>query len=470
MSFQTADLLAPSVRTGDATGNHLMEVARILREERIETQILCNYQPGPAPDDIRPLMRQIDYANYQPQSDLLVLAYPSWYPLAERIRDARGAALFAYHGVTPPHLWGVEAGREQMQLSQVRTQLAWFAHLALADSPFIGHELHTLSGYPMERIRIVPISVPVDHIRARPTETTLAALRAKWRLDGKQVALFVGRVAGNKRIDAAIDAVAQLSAAHPDLHLLVVGSREGNPAERELAEKLEARATRLGIADRVTLTGRVEAVEPFLHLAHVVVLPSQHEGFGIPLVEAMAAGAPVVAGNTGAMPWVLDAEGDEALAAGLLCKPGDAGDLARQIHRILAEEELRASLIRRGQARADAFSPALFARNLRSVLAELAELAKEPPPVAQHPVGKLYEQADIALRSYRVRSGAPGVGPLIEWVRVNSTTHIKEAYLDPIIERQVNYNRLLADEIMRLEGEVRQLREEIAALRGQRNP
>ncbi|MCL4863693.1 MAG: hypothetical protein KJZ93_30085, partial [Caldilineaceae bacterium] len=90
--------------------------------------------------------------------------------------------------------------------------------------------------------------------------------------------------------------------------------------------------------------------------------------------------------------------------------------------------------------------------------------------VAQHPVGKLYEQADIALRSYRVRSGAPGVGPLIEWVRVNSTTHIKEAYLDPIIERQVNYNRLLADEIMRLEGEVRQLREEIAALRGQRNP
>ncbi|RIK43871.1 MAG: holo-[acyl-carrier-protein] synthase [Chloroflexi bacterium] len=458
INFQTADLIGPSVRTGDATGNHLIEIARILRQDGIRTQIYSNYPPGPTPDDIRPLVRQTDYAGYSPQSDLFILEYPSWYPLAERIRDTKGATLFAYHGVTPPELWKVEAGREQMEISQLRTQLAWFAHLAIADSPYIGRELHNLSGYPMERIRIIPISVPVDTIRQRPSEATLAQLRAQWRLEGKQVMLFIGRVAGNKRIDAAVAALARLRTSNPVLHLLVVGSKEDNPAERELAVRLADQAARLGVADRVTLTGRVDAVEPYLHLADVVVLPSQHEGFGVPLVEAMAAGTPVVAGATGAMPWVLDAEKGEERAAGLLCKPGDAEDLARQVQRLLTDAELRATLVERGYARAAAFSPAVFAHNLRTVLAEAAELAKEPPPAAQSPMGRLMRESDIALRSYRVRSGSPIVGRLIEWVRRNSTTHVKEAYLDPIIERQVNYNRLLADEILKLQMENRRLR------------
>jgi holo-[acyl-carrier protein] synthase len=67
----------------------------------------------------------------------------------------------------------------------------------------------------------------------------------------------------------------------------------------------------------------------------------------------------------------------------------------------------------------------------------------------------------VALRNYRVRSGLPVVGGVIEWVRKNSTTHIKEAYLDPIIEQQVNYNRLLADEIFQLQAEVRRLQNEV---------
>lgn len=458
MAFRTADLIAPTVRTGDATGNHVIEIARILRGDGIQTQIYSNYPPGPVPADIRPLVRQSDYAGYSPQGELAIFEYPSWYPLAERIRDTRGATLFAYHGVTPPQLWEVEAGREQMELSQVRTQLAWSAHLAIADSPYIGQELHHLSGYPLERIRIIPFCVPVDEIRQRPSEATLARLRAQWRLEGKRVLLFVGRVAGNKRIDAAVAALARLSADDPTLHLLVVGSNADNPAERELAVRLANQAGSLGVADQVTLTGRVDAVDPYLHLADVVVLPSQHEGFGVPLVEAMAAGTPVVAGATGAMPWVLDADQGEEHAAGLLCTPGDAEDLARQVRRLLSDANLRATLVERGRARAQFFSSARFAQNLRALLAEVAEVAQEPPPAAQSPVGRLTRQSDVALRGYQVRSGAPFVGRLIEWVRRNSTTHVKEAYLDPIIERQVNYNRLLADEIIKLQLEIQQLR------------
>jgi hypothetical protein len=195
----------------------------------------------------------------------------------------------------------------------------------------------------------------------------------------------------------------------------------------------------------------------------VVLLPSVHEGFGVPLVEAMAAGVPTVASASAALPWVLNAEADPAQAAGLLFQPGDAADLARQIGRLLNDKALRRELVARGVARAADFAPAIFDCNLRNILAEAGELAQSPPPAAQNPVGKLYAQADIALRNYRVSSGAPVVGRLVEWVRSNSTTHVKEAYLDPIIEQQVNFNRLVADELLHLQAEVRRLRNQLGA-------
>jgi holo-[acyl-carrier protein] synthase len=462
MAFKTAELLAPSVQTGDATSNHLFDVARALRDGGARPQIICNYPPGPTPNDLRPLVRQTDYTGFQPGGDLLLLEYPSWFPLAERIRDSRGATIFSYHGVTPPHLWGSDFGREQMQISQIRTQLAWFAHLALTVSPYMRQELHQNASYPLERIRVLPLRIPLDQLRTRPPENTLARLRNQWGLAGKRVLLYIGRIAGNKRIDLAIEAVAQLRKEHPALHLLVIGSRDGNPAERELAARLEQQADRLRVGDAVTLTGRLEAVEPFLHLADVLVLPSVHEGFGAPLVEAMAVGTPVVASASAALPWVLDAEQNPDQAAGLLFRPGEASDLAQQIHRILTDEGLRRHLVQRGLARAEAFSPAAFAHGFAAVLAEVAELAHHPTPAVEHPAGKLYFQSDVALRNYRVRSGAPVVGRLIEWLRHNSTTHVKEAYLDPIIEQQVNYNRLLADEILQLQIEIQRLRADLS--------
>lgn len=465
MAFRTADLLSLTMRTGDATSQHIFDLTRFLQAEGIRAQLYSNYAPGPLPEEIRPLVRQADYADYQPSSDLLILEYSNWSPLAERIRDHQGAKIFSYHGVTPPALWGSEAGREGLRIAEVRTQLAWFAHLALTVSPYMREELHRNSGYPLERIRVVPFGLPLDHLQTPPTPTQLEALRARWGVQGKRVVLFIGRVAGNKRIDLAVSAVARLVALDPQVHLLVVGNKDGNPAERELAANLVAQAEQLGIANQVTLTGRVDQVEPYYHLADVLVLPSLHEGFGVPLVEAMAVGLPTVASASCALPWVLDAEAGEEQAAGLLFAPGDDADLARQIGRIWQEPGLRAGLIERGKARAARFSPAQFAANMRAVLAEVATLAQSPTPAEQHPMGQLYQQADVALRNYKVRSGVPLVGRLIEWVRRNSTTHVKEAYLDPMIEQQVNFNRQVADEILHLQGEVRRLQAEIDQLR-----
>jgi hypothetical protein len=114
------------------------------------------------------------------------------------------------------------------------------------------------------------------------------------------------------------------------------------------------------------------------------------------------------------------------------------------------------------------FSQERFAANVLSVVEKVMRLAKqERPPANRLAAPLLAAYADIVLRDYRVRSGAPLVGRLIEWVRNQSTTHIKEAYLDRILERQVNYNRLLAGEVAERQHELVALRAQVEELRRQ---
>jgi glycosyltransferase involved in cell wall biosynthesis len=355
------------------------------------------------------------------------------------------------------------AARNQMVNAQFRTELAWFAQVAVAASPFTADELHRHTGYPPERIRVVPLRIDPAQFGRKPAASDLAHLRRRWNLDGKRVLLYIGRLAGNKRIDLLIDALAQLAPRYPDLHLLLVGSTAGDAATAHLHAQLRQRATARGIAARVTFTGKVERVDDYLHLAAMVLLASQHEGFGVPVVEAMAAGVPVVASASGALPWVMDAGDGEP--AGLLFPPGDVGALADAIEQLLTQPALAAALVARGRSVMERYTPARFRQRVLDVLEEVSDLARlGPAPAAQRSVPALYEQADIALRAYQVRSRLPLVGRLVDWVRVNATSHLKEAYLDGIVEQQVNYNRLAAQELAAIRREVNRLQAQTGAL------
>jgi glycosyltransferase involved in cell wall biosynthesis len=378
-------------------------------------------------------------------------------------------AIFAYHGVTPPDLWGAEEGRDQLHLAEINAMLVWHAHLAITVSPFMAEELVRHTSYPEERIRVVPYGVDSTVSSQLPPATALEALRIQWQLQRRRVLLVVGRVSGNKRIDLMIDALAQLIAEGEDFHLLIVGDKESNPSARVVTAKLQAQALQLGLGDRVTFTGHIANLVPYLHLAEALILPSQYEGFGVPLLEGMAAGLPVVASASGAMPWVLQAESETGQAAGLLFAPGEAGDLACQLRRVLTDASLRTALIARGQLRVQAFTREKFAANFRQAVDE-AELFARELPAMQRQFVPLHDLADVALRDYRVRSGAPFIGRLIEWVRTHSTTHVKEAYLDRMVERQVIYNRMLANEVRRLQTEVHKLQAQVENLRTARRP
>ncbi len=262
-----------------------------------------------------------------------------------------------------------------------------------------------------------------------------------------------------------------MAPTYEDLHLLIVGDTQDGVETRDLAAMLRSQAAQAGVADRVTFTGRVPQVEPYYHFAHIYAQASQHEGFGVPLVEAMAAGVPVVASADGAMPWLLGALDDNLAesgqeAAGLLALSGDAGDLARQIARLLAEPELRTTMVKRGRRRAQEFGRQQFVARAQKIIEEAAELSHQDPSPGKQQQCSIYRQGDIALRDYTVRSRLPLIGRLVERLRIAATLHLKEAYLDRMIEQQVNYNRAAARELETLQAELKRLQAHIDRIDG----
>lgn len=163
--------------------------------------------------------------------------------------------------------------------------------------------------------------------------------------DGSPYALFVGAIQPRKDPLTALEALARTNG---DLRLLLTGP------EKSGAGELRAAIERLGLAGRVELTGHVSLDElaALYRGAACFVYPSRYEGFGLPVLEAMASGTPVVATAAGAVPEVA---GDAAI----LVQPGDAGALATGIERALADRE---RLVAAGLERARQFSWAETAR------------------------------------------------------------------------------------------------------------
>ena len=149
---------------------------------------------------------------------------------------------------------------------------------------------------------------------------------------------FAGRYEAGKGIHELVTAMAGLAPSHPDLRLECAGSGD--------ARAIERRAAQLGIADRVTLREWIDPAQrdELLARASVFVLPSHAEGLPVSLLEAMAAGCPVIASAVGGVPdLVVDG------VNGLLVPPGNAEALALAIHRVLRDPALAAQLSRCGR-------------------------------------------------------------------------------------------------------------------------
>lgn len=187
----------------------------------------------------------------------------------------------------------------------------------------------------------------------------VAAVTAHYGLGQRPYLLYIGTVQPRKNLSRVIDALALTIAAGYDLDLVIAGKRGW------LSEPIERRAGELGITNRVHFTGFVADADlpALLAGALAFVFPSLYEGFGMPVVEAMACGTPVITSTSSSLPEIA---GDAAL----LVDPLDTNAIAAAIMRLSDDHDLRATLRQRGLARARLFNWETCARQTLAVLVQ----------------------------------------------------------------------------------------------------
>lgn len=195
------------------------------------------------------------------------------------------------------------------------------------------------------------------------SEGTRAVL-ARYGLPAKvPLILFVGGIDRHKNLDTLLRALAPLRANDPaGWHLALIGAYRTNGADG-CYEALVGLRRELGLNDRATFTGFVpdEDLAILYGAATVLVLPSLDEGFGLPVVEAMACGLPVAVSARGSLPELV-------ADAGLTFDPGDPSSITHTLARLLDDAGLRRELAARGLIRAAAFSWERAARQMMTVL------------------------------------------------------------------------------------------------------
>ena len=194
------------------------------------------------------------------------------------------------------------------------------------------------------RIVVTPLAAD-DHFKP-PSRAAIDRARETYALPDRYV-LYFGSNKPHKNLVRLIEAFARSNLQSPtsNLQLVIAGHWDQRyPQAKESTEKLN-------LKDRVRFIGTVKDDNlPALYGgAEVFVFPSEYEGFGLPMLEAMACGTPVVCGNRSSLPEVA---GDAAL----LCNPQDVASIAQALERVLSDRLLRETLCAQGRARAAQFS------------------------------------------------------------------------------------------------------------------
>ncbi len=229
----------------------------------------------------------------------------------------------------------------------------------VTDSEFSKASICRLLHVPQEKVFVVPLA-PDDFFDQAPSADDFAIARKL--TGGGQLVLSVGVLAPQKNLQTVIRAFARSGLHARGAKLVLAGSDRAG-----YADTLRAAARESGVQGGVLMPGFVsrEILRALYHESLCVVLASHGEGFGLPLVEAMACGAPVIAANRQSLPEVV---GD----AGVLFEPQDVDALAIALTRVHEEAGFRSELINRGRKRRAQFSWRSAAAATAAIYEELA--------------------------------------------------------------------------------------------------
>nr|WP_249810904.1 glycosyltransferase [Bradyrhizobium sp. 164] len=190
---------------------------------------------------------------------------------------------------------------------------------------------------------VIPHGVDTD-VYAPPTDR--AAAFAEAALPGRYAIGCFGRVRAQKGTDIFVDAMCRLLPRHPDFSAVIVG--QVTPEQTPFAKDLKQRIETAGLQSRIVMTGElpIEAVQRWYQRLTIYAFTSRNEGFGLTLIEAMAAGSALVAARAGAAELVV-----EDGVTGVLVPPGDVDALVAALEPLMRDVDAATAMGARGRAR-----------------------------------------------------------------------------------------------------------------------
>src|SRR3974390_2012489 len=219
-----------------------------------------------------------------------------------------------------------------------------------AVSKFTRSEIEKLFGISPDRIEVVYNAIDERFLRGHATEADREMIAKRYQVTYPFL-LYAGRISPHKNVVRMIEAFSALKTElekgglYPDLKLIIIGDDlSGNP-------DLRRTVIRSGVQNDVRFLGfiPIEVLRIFYDLAKIFVFPSLYEGFGLPPLEAMAHGTPVVTSNATSLPEVVG-------NAAVLVNPENVFEIMRALHRVLMDQALRERMKERGYKQATRFS------------------------------------------------------------------------------------------------------------------
>jgi glycosyltransferase involved in cell wall biosynthesis len=245
------------------------------------------------------------------------------------------------------------------------------AHLILTVSEYSKRQIVEHFAVPGSRVRVIPeaASAAFDaHLRSEDVTETLR----RYQLDPRgRFVLYVGGVSPHRNLRALVDAYHRLSTdpVFSDVKLVLVGDYEGDPFSFDSDyEALQAEIEQLRLGEKVILTGFIEdrALAHLYAAASLLVIPSLEEGFGLPAVEAMTSGTPVISSDRGSLPEIMG-------EAGRYFDPHRPETMLELFKDVLGNDALRGEMRRSGLARAEQFTWERSATTFMSIIHDVVE-------------------------------------------------------------------------------------------------
>lgn len=297
---------------------------------------------------------QVMLAHYARLSQDKLVGQPNIFIATDHVLPylTQASTVFVLYDLSTKRLPGVHLRLNRWYLNLM---LPYFLQRATAITTISDHSRRDIQHYYNLSSKQVHVIPPAVHARFAPVDDPahLEAVRQRYSLPSR-FSLYVGTIEPRKNIATLLQA---FQAAHLDDGTLVIAGKKG-----WLFQETFELAQSLGLADRVIFTGFVadDDLPALYSLATAFAFPSWYEGFGIPVLEAMACGTPVMCSNTSSLPEVA---GDAAL----LLAPDDVPGWAHALTQVWTNASLRADLSRRGLKQAARFTWTAAAAQLRQV-------------------------------------------------------------------------------------------------------